>query len=111
MPFWLSFGDLWAPLGVLLGGFRSFGLPWGGFGAPLGSLWDVLGGIFDVFGRFWGACGALLGVNNVKKSTFTTYAFYVGKTTYFVGLGGQVGAKMPPWRVKMTQNVRLIAQS
>jgi len=105
------FGSLWRPLGGFWGAFGwlwgSFGLPWGAFGLPLGRL----GGHF---GRLWpllGACGTLLGVNNVKKSTFRTYAFYVGKTTYFVGLGGQVGAKMPPRRAQMTQNGRLIAQS
>ena len=70
----------------------------------MGSLWDVLGGFGCVFGRFWGAYGALLGVNNVKKSTFRTYAFYVRKTTYFVGLGGQVGAKMAPRRANMRQH-------
>ena len=109
------FCGLWRPLGNFWGAFgwlwESFGLPWGGFGAPLGSLGDVLGDILDVFGCFWGACGALLGVNNVKKLTFRTYAFYGRKTTYFVGLGGQVGAKMPPRRAKMTQNGRLIPQS
>ena len=37
-----------------------------------------------------------MGVNNVKKATFRTYAFYAGKTTYFVGPAGHVRGKMTP---------------
>ena len=89
------FGDLWGP----------FGVPLGGFGGPLGCLGEALGLLWAPFGTSWGAFWTSLGafgvhvelfwgVNIVKKSTFWSYAFYVGKTAYFVGLGGQVG---PTW--------------
>ena len=63
------------------------------FGRPVGSS-GRLGGPFGVlwvaFGQFFGSPGLHLGTSKTKKATFRDHAFSVGKTTYFVGLGGQM---------------------
>ena len=56
------------------------------FGLSLGAFWLHLG---------------LLSRENVKKVTFRSCTFSLGKTMYFVGLGGQRGANMAPRRAKM----------
>ena len=95
------FGDLRGTFGVTLGVlWDRLGRLWGSFGFPLGRLGGLLGRLWALLNAY----GSLLVVNNVKQSTFRTYAFYVRKTTHFVGLGGQVGAKMTPRRAKMIQN-------
>ena len=46
------------------------------------------------FKQFFGGPELHLGTLKTKKATFRDHAFSVGKTTYFVGLGGQRWARM-----------------
>ena len=80
-------GSLWAARGVILAA-------WGPLLASFGVLWVALG-------QFFGGPGLPVGTSKTKKATFRDHAFSVGKTTYFVGLGGQmqtkVGARSGLW--------------
>ena len=68
-------GSLWAARGLIWAA-------WGALFASFGLLWEA-------FEHFFGGPGHHLGTSKTKKATFRDHAFSVGKTTYFVGLGGQ----------------------
>ena len=70
-----SLGSLWVARGVI---WASWGSHLVSFGVP----WVTLK-------QFFGGLGLHMGTSKTKKATFRAHAFSVGKTTYFVGLGGQ----------------------
>ena len=105
-PLWGSFGDLWVTFGVPWAGF---GIPLDGFGVPLGSLLEALGPFGGARGRLLAPFGLHLGSlrgENVIKVTLGNHWFSIGKTIYFVCLGGPVEAKMAPRRAKMRPHGR-----
>ena len=107
---WGCFGELWASFGTL-GLFGAlFGDLWVTFGVALGYLWTALGCLWAPFWILWVAFGArgeafghLLGfisdlfvIKNTIKGTLGNHWVFLRKTICFVGLGGQVDAKMAP---------------
>ena len=95
-----TFGGLWDDFGWHLGslGFQkvAYGHPSGSLWAARGVIWASWGSLLASFGVLWetlkqffGGPGLHLGTSKTKKATFRDHAFSFGKTTYFVGLGGQ----------------------
>ena len=100
------FGDLWVTFGVPWAGF---GIPLDGFGVPLGSLLEALGSFRWARGRLLAPFGLHLGPlrgEKCDKGDFWESLVFHWKTIYFVGLGGQVEAKMAPRRAKMRPHGR-----
>ena len=96
-----TFGGLWDDFGWHLGslGFQkvAYGHPSGSLWAARGVIWASWGSLLASFGVLWEAFKQFfggpelhLGTLKTKKATFRDHAFSFSKTTYFVGLGGQM---------------------
>ena len=106
---WGCFGELWASFGTL-GLFGAlFGDLWVTFGVALWYLWTALGCLWAPFwilcvafgarGKAWGTFWAPFGTSlasQMDKGVFGNHWYSIRKTMCFVGLGGQMDAKMAP---------------
>ena len=97
------FGDLWVTFAVALGYlWTALGCLWALFWKRWVPLRELVGGFWQPLGSMW----ALFGVKNVIKVTFGNHWFSIRKTIFFVGLGGQVEAKMAPGQSQMKPHGR-----